>query len=185
MLEFRSYSILPSFVVVFKQGGLCYYVYLPLTTPTLEALTMLWHLLLISCVTYVYSTFRVRRFCFYCDRYTSRGTTKTFACVHRSKKTAGDDDEIDNDNNHDDDPDNRSHPRSVMSSLLHLIMLMMMMMMTATATPVDTGTNSPTIYVHLQSPPPVLILMRSVSFDFVSIVTGTPDANCSWYYFLC
>ena len=26
MLEFRSYSILPSVVVIFEQGGLCYYV---------------------------------------------------------------------------------------------------------------------------------------------------------------
>ena len=74
----------------------------------------------------------------------------------------------------------QSHPRSIMSSLLHLITLMMtMMMMAATATPVDTGTNSPTVYVHLPSPPPVLILMHSVSFDSVSIVTGTPDDDYS------
>ena len=42
-------QILPSiyFLLVFDQGGLCYYVHLPLTTPHLEALTMLWHLLLV------------------------------------------------------------------------------------------------------------------------------------------
>ena len=78
------------FLLVFDQGGLCYYVHLPLTTPHLEALT--WHLLLIYHLSHdVYSTFRVRRFCFSCNRYTSRGT-KTSAGVHRSKKFAGDDD---------------------------------------------------------------------------------------------
>ena len=62
---------------------------------------MLWNLLLI------YSTFCVRQFCVQCDRYTSRGTTKTSAVVpaHQSKKSADDDDTIDYDDNHDDVPD--------------------------------------------------------------------------------
>ena len=67
-----------------------------------------------------------------------------------------------------------------MSPSLHLMMMMTSTATataTATATPVDTGTNSPTVYVHLPSSPPVLILMCFVSFDSVSIVTGTPHYN--------
>ena len=106
---------------------------------------MLWHLLLIYHPSHdVYSTFRVRRFCLYCDWYkTSAGVS-----AHRSKKYAGNDDEIKTTTImmmfH-----NRFHLRSVMSSLLHFMMIMMMMMMmTATATPVATNTNSPTVNVH-------------------------------------
>ena len=56
-------------------------------------------------------------------------------------KSAGDDNEIANDDNHDDVPDTRSHPSSIMGSLLHFIMLMLMLMlmlMMTTATFVDS-----------------------------------------------
>ena len=58
-------------------------------------------------------------------------------------KSTDDDDEIANDDNHDDVPDTRSHPSSIMGSLLHFIMLMLMLMlmlilMMTTATFVDS-----------------------------------------------
>jgi len=139
---------------------------------------MLWHLLLIYHVSLMFILHSVS-----VDSVSIATGTPLVELPRRllvsidPRKTTGDDDEIDNDDNHDDDPDNRSHPRSVMCSLLHLIMLMMM---TALATPADTGTNSPTVNVHLPSPPPVLILMRSVSFNSVAIVTSTPDDDYSW-----
>ena len=69
--------------------------------------------------------------------------------------------------------------------MMTMMMMMMMMMMIATATPVDTDTNSPTVNVCLSSLSPILIMMRSVSFDSIYIVTGTPDDDYSWYYYLC